>query len=189
MADGDAELVGEVARESMDKAIRGLRSELQKIRTGRASTALLDGLTVEAYGAATPLNQLANMMTPDPKLIVVSPFDKSIIGDIEKAILASDLGLTPSNDGKVVRIPIPPLTEERRKDLVKHVHKLAEHHKLGVREARREALGQLKELESGGSLPQDDRHRQEKSIQKLTDEHVKKIDEMAAQKEEEILQV
>ena len=173
----------------MDKSLRSLRAELQKVRTGRASTALLDGLQVDYYGAPTPLNQLANLLTPDPRLIVVSPFDKSVMQAIEKAILSSDLGLTPSNDGKVIRIPIPPLTEERRKELVKHVHRLAEDHKVGVREARREALSLLKDLESDGSVPQDERHRAEKATQKLTDDFVKKIDDMTAQKEEEILQV
>ena len=189
MADDDAQLVYEEAQSAMDKATRKLRAELQKVRTGRASTALLDGVQVDYYGTPTALNQLANMSTPDPRLIVVSPYDKGSIGDIEKAILASDLGLTPSNDGKVVRIPIPPLTEERRKELVKHVHRLAEDHKVGVREGRRDALSMLKDLESEGAVPADDKRREEKRIQALTDEHVKKIDEMTAQKEEEILQV
>jgi ribosome recycling factor len=173
----------------MDKAVRKLRAELQKIGTGRASTALLDGLQIDYYGTPTPLNQLANLSTPDPRLIVVSPYDKGAMANIEKAILASDLGLTPSNDGKVVRIPIPPLTEERRKELVKHVHRLAEDHKVGVREGRRDALSMLKDLESEGSVPADDRRREEKRIQSLTDDFTKKIDEMSSQKEEEILQV
>jgi ribosome recycling factor len=173
----------------MEKSVRGLRAELQKVRTGRASTALLDGIQVDYYGTPTPLNQLANMSTPDPRLIVVSPYDKGSITAIEKAIQASDLGLTPSNDGKVVRIPIPPLTEERRKELVKHIHRLAEDHKVGVREGRRDALSMLKDLESEGAVPADDRRREEKKIQGLTDDYVKKIDEMTAQKEEEILQV
>ncbi len=120
---------------------------------------------------------------------MVSPYDKSAIGAVEKAILASDLGLTPSNDGKVVRIPIPPLTEERRKELVKHVHRLAEDHKVGVREGRRDALAMLKSLESEGAVPADDRRREEKRIQGLTDDYVKKIDDMTQQKEEEVLQV
>jgi ribosome recycling factor len=189
MADQDVGIVYEEASEAMEKALRSLRAELQKVRTGRANTALLDGVQVDYYGSPTPLNQLANLMTPDPRLIVVSPYDKSIIGGVEKAILASDLGLTPSNDGKVVRIPIPPLTEERRKELVKHVHRMAEDHKLGVRDARREALSLLKDLESDGSVPRDERHREEKKVQKLTDDFIKKIDETVAQKEEEILQV
>ena len=173
----------------MDKALRSLRAELQKVRTGRASTALLDGIQVDYYGTPTPLNQLANLTTPDPRLIVVSPYDKGVMQGVEKAILASDLGLTPSNDGKVVRIPIPALTEERRKELVKHVHRLAEDHKVGVREARRDALSMLKDLESEGSIPRDDKHREEKRIQKLTDDFVQKIDDVTAAKEEEILQV
>jgi ribosome recycling factor len=189
MAEGDVAIVEEVAQEGMDKALRSLRSELQKVRTGRASTALLDGVQVDAYGTTTPLNQLANLLTPDPRLIVISPYDKGIIGHIEKAILASDLGLTPNNDGKVVRIPIPPLTEERRRELVKHVHRLAEHHKVGIREARRDALAMLKDLEADGSMPRDDRHREENKIQKLTDDFVKHVDETVSQKEEEILQV
>jgi len=189
MAAEDLEVVFSEAKDAMDKSVRGLRAELQKVRTGRASTALLDGVQVDYYGTPTPINQLANMSTPDPRLIVVSPYDKGSINAIEKAILASDLGLTPSNDGKVVRIPIPPLTEERRKELVKHVHRLAEDHKVGVREGRRDALGMLRDLESEGSVPADDRRREEKRIQGLTDEHIQKIDEMKAQKEEEILQV
>ena len=189
MADEDADLVREEATNAMEKSLRGLRAELQKVRTGRASTALLDGIQVDYYGTPTPLNQLANMSTPDPRLIMVSPYDKGSINAIEKAILASDLGLTPSNDGKVVRIPIPPLTEERRKELVKHVHRLAEDHKVGVREGRRDALSMLKDLENEGAVPADDRRREEKKIQGLTDDYVKKIDEMTAQKEEEILQV
>jgi ribosome recycling factor len=189
MAEGDVALVQDEARASMDKAIRSLRSDLQKVRTGRASTALLDGIQVEYYGTPTPLNQLANLTTPDPRLIVISPYDKGSIHAIEKAIQTSDLGLVPSNDGKVVRIPIPALTEERRKELVRHVHKLAEHHKVGVREARRDALAMIKDLESEGSIPQDDRRAAEKKIQALTDEFVKKIEEITGQKEAEILQV
>jgi ribosome recycling factor len=189
MAAEDSELVYGEAKDAMDKSLRGLRTDLQKVRTGRASAALLDGVHVDYYGTPTPLNQLANLTVPDPRLIVISPYDKGSIQAIERAIQTSDLGLTPSNDGKVVRIPIPALTEERRKELVKHVHKLAEHHKVGVREARREALGMVKDLESEGAIPQDDRRQAEKKIQGLTDEFVKKIDEITGQKEAEILQV
>jgi ribosome recycling factor len=189
MAEGDVALVHEEARASMEKVVRSLRADLQKVRTGRANTALLDGIQVDYYGSPTPLNQLANLTTPDPRLIVVSPYDKGSIVAIEKAIQISDLGLVPSNDGKVVRIPIPPLTEERRKELVRHVHKLAEHHKVGVREARRDALAMIKDLEAEGAIPQDDRRQAERKIQVLTDEFVKKIDEVMRQKEEEILQV
>jgi ribosome recycling factor len=185
----DLEVVYAEAKEAMDKALRGLRTDLQKVRTGRASTALLDGIQVDYYGSPTPINQLANMSTPDPRLIVISPYDKGSLAAIEKAVLSANLGLTPSNDGKVVRIPIPPLTEERRKDLVKQIHRLAEDHKVGVREGRRDALTMLKDLESEGSVPADDRKREEKRIQALTDEHIKKIEEMQAAKEAEILQV
>jgi ribosome recycling factor len=188
MAD-DAARVHEDAREGMEKSLRSLKAELQKIRTGRASVALLDGIQVDYYGTPTPLNQLANLTTPDPRLIVVSPYDKGAIGSIEKAIMKADLGLSPSNDGKVVRVPVPPLTEARRKELVKHVHRAAEDHKVGIRDSRREALARLKDLESAGALPQDDKHREEKRIQALTDAKVKEIDSVAAQKEEDILQV
>jgi ribosome recycling factor len=158
------------------------------VRTGRANTALLDGILVDYYGTATPLNQLANLTVPDPKLIVIAPFDKGAMPAIERAVQTSDLGLTPSNDGRVIRIPIPPLTEERRKDLVKHVKKVAEDHKVGVREARRDSLSMLKDLESDG-LSSDDRRRAEKKVQDLTDTQVARIDEMCQAKEQEVLQV
>jgi ribosome recycling factor len=189
MAEEDLGVVYDECREAMEKAMRSLKADLQKVRTGRASTALLDGIQVDYYGTATALNQLANLSSPDPRLIVISPYDKGAMASIEKAILTSDLGLTPSNDGRVVRIPIPPLTEQRRKELVKHVHKQAEHHRVGVREARRDALAMLKDLETEGSIPADDRRREEKRIQTLTDDYTKKIDETSAQKEQEILQV
>jgi ribosome recycling factor len=189
MADDDTGLVLDEAREAMDKSIQSFRRDLQRIRTGRATTALLDGVTVDYFGAATPLNQLANLTVPDPRLIVISAYDKSCLPDIEKAILASDLGLTPNNDGKVIRISIPPLTEERRKELVKQVRKLAEDHKVGVREARRDAVSLLKELESDGTLPRDDRHRADKKIQELTDGFIEKLGDMTSEKEKEVLEV
>jgi ribosome recycling factor len=189
MADADdVALVQEETKAGMEKALRSLRAELQKVRTGRASAALLDGIQVDYYGTPTPLNQLANLSTPDPRLIVIAPYDKGSFQDIEKAILKSDLGLSPSNDGKVVRVPVPPLTEERRKELVKHVHRVAEDHKVGVREARRDGLSLLKDLVSDG-LSEDDKRREEKKTEALTADFVKRIDEMAASKEEEILQV
>jgi ribosome recycling factor len=189
MAQEDVDLVYDEAKQSMEKTLRSLRADLQRVRTGRATTALLDGIQVDYYGTPTPLNQLANLTTPDPRLIVISPYDKSVLQAVEKAIQTSDLGLTPANDGKVVRIPIPPLTEERRKDLVKQVHRMAEDHKVGIREARRDALSMLKDLIADGSLPQDDGRQADKQIQGLTADYVKKVDEMIAQKEEEILQV
>ena len=189
MGDDDAGLVLGEAEQAMDKAVASLRRDLQKVRTGRASTALLDGIQVDYYGTPTPLNQLANLSTPDPRLIVINPYDKGAFGDIERAIQTSDLGLTPSNDGKLIRIAIPPLTEERRKVLVKQVRKMAEGHKVGIREARREALSMLKDMEGEGMLPKDDRHRAEKKAQDLTDEYVSKIETLTAQKEKDVLEV
>ncbi len=189
MADDDAGLVLGEAEQAMDKALGSLRRDLQKVRTGRASTALLDGIAVDYYGTLTPLNQLANLSTPDPRLIVINPYDKGAFGDIERAIQTSDLGLQPSNDGKLIRIAIPPLTEERRKALVKQVRKMAEGHKVGVREARRDALSMLKEMEGEGILPKDDRHRAEKKVQDLTDEFVGKIEGVSGQKEKDVLEV
>lgn len=189
MADENVELVLEVTSDAMEKSTKSYRRDLLRVRTGRASTALLDGIMVDYYGTPTALNQLANLSTPDPRLIVISPFDKGAAGEIERAIQSSNLGLTPANDGKVIRISIPPLTEERRKELVKQVKKLAEEHKVGVREGRREALAQLKELESEGSLPKDDRHRADKQVQDLTDKYTGAIDELTVQKEKEVLEV
>ena len=188
MADDDVGLVLEESRDTMDKAIQSFRKELQRVRTGRASTMLLDGVTVDYFDTPTPINQLANLTTPDPRLIVISPYDKSASANIERAILASDLGLTPSSDGSVIRIAIPTLTEERRKDLVKQVRKLAEEHKVGIREGRREAISLLKELENDG-LGKDDRRRGEKSVQDLTDEFTARVDELTADKEKEVLEV
>ena len=189
MADeSDVNALLEEARDAMDKSIEHFRKELKKVRTGRASTSLLDGLSAEYFGTSTPLNQLATLSAPDPRMIVVSPFDKSAISAIEKAIHASDLSVTPTNDGKVIRLAIPPLTEERRKNLVKQVKKIAEEHKVRIRDARRDALALLKDLEDDG-LSKDDRHRAEKKVQDLTDEHGKKIDELTAQKEKEVLEV
>ena len=177
------------AKEAMERSLQHLKDDLRKVRTGRANPALLDNIRVDYYGTPTPLNQMANLSSPEPRLIVISPYDKSALLAIEKAIQASDLGLTPNNDGKLVRIPIPPLTEQRRKELVKHVRKIAEHHKLGVRDARREALAAFKQLENDGDLPADDRARSEKKVQSLTDDFVKQVDGQADQKEQEILQV
>jgi ribosome recycling factor len=186
--DDDVELVLEEARDAMDKTIQSFRKELQRVRTGRASTNLLDGVLVNYFDTPTPLTQLANLTTPDPRLIVISPYDKSASAGIEKAILASGLGLTPNNDGSVIRIAIPALTEERRKDLVKQVKKMAEEHKVGVREGRRDAIVILKDLEGDG-LGKDDRHRAEKSVQDLTDEFITKVDVLTADKEKEVLEV
>jgi ribosome recycling factor len=185
----EIELVLGEGREAMTKTVDNYKHGLMKVRTGRASTALLDGIMVDYFETPTALKQLASLSVPDPRMIVVSPFDKSSMSDIEKAIHGANLGLTPSNDGKVIRISIPPLTEERRKDLVKQVRKTAEEHRVGVREGRRDSLSILKDLESDGTLPKDDRHRAEKMVQDMTDEFVKKIDELTAQKEKEVLEV
>lgn len=175
-------------RDSMEKTLERFGKELTRIRTGRASTSILDGITVDYFNTPTPLNQLATLSVPDPRMIVVSPFDKSAISAIEKAIHASDLGLSPNNDGKVIRLQIPPLTEERRKTLVKQVRKVAEEHRVRLRDGRRDVLSLLKDLEDDG-LSKDDRHRAEKKVQDLTDEFVKKIDEQTAQKEKDVLEV
>ncbi len=189
MAADDVTLVIDEAKSDMEKSLRSLRIELQKIRTGRANPALLENVQVDYYGTPTPLRQLANLSAPDPRLIVVSPYDRGALADIERAIRAANLGFTPNNDGKLIRIPIPPLTEERRKDLVKQVKKMAEEHKIGVRDARRGALAMLKDLEDDGSLSKDDKHRVDKQVQDVTDEYVAKIDEMIAHKEKEVLEV
>jgi len=188
-AEEEVGLVLESGREAMEKTLDSFKRDMMRVRTGRASTTLLDGVVVDYFDAPTPLKQLASLSVPDPRMIVVSPFDKSSIGAIERAIQGANLGVTPSNDGKVIRIAIPPLTEERRKDLVRQVRKMAEEHRVGVREGRRDALAMLKDLEGDGTLPQDDRHRAEKSVQDLTDEFIKKIDELTAQKEKEVLEV
>ncbi|MCH2187036.1 ribosome recycling factor, partial [Myxococcota bacterium] len=160
-------LVLDECRDAMQKTLDNYKHALLKVRTGRASTALLDGIQVNYYDTPTPLKQLAGLSVPDPRLIVVSPFDKSSMADVEKAIQMANLGLTPANDGKVIRIPIPPLTEERRKELVKQVRKIAEDHRVGLREGRREAISLLKDLEKEGTLPKDDCRRAEKTVQEV----------------------
>lgn len=176
-------------REKMDKTMDHVRHEFSTIRTGRASTALLDGISVDYYGSSVPLNQIANVSVPDAKLLLVTPYDKGGLGSIEKAILKSDLGLTPSNDGKVIRIPIPELTEERRKDLVKIIRRLAEDSRISLRNIRREANDQVKKAEKSGDVPEDESHRIRDEIQKVTDEYVKRIDELLSAKEKEIMEV
>ena len=189
MAADDVTIVLGEAKEEMEKSMRSLRIELQKVRTGRANPALLENVQVDYYGTPTPLRQLANLSAPDPRLIVVSPYDRGAIGDLERAIRAANLGFTPNNDGKIIRLPIPPLNEERRKDLVKQVKKMAEEHKIGVRDARRGAMEMIKELEDDSSISTDDRRRVEKQVQDLTDDFVKKIDDAISHKEKEVLEV
>ncbi|MGH7825248.1 MAG: ribosome recycling factor [Candidatus Binatia bacterium] len=173
----------------MDQSIGALRKELSKIRTGRASTALLEGIIVEYYGANTPLNQLATLSAPEPRLLVVQPYDRSVIGDIEKGIFKSDLGLTPANDGKVIRVPIPQLTEERRKELVKHVRKIGEEYRVSIRNHRRLAIEQLKEREKKKEITADENKQGQDRIQKITDDFIGRIDKVLKGKEEEIMEV
>ena len=175
-------------KESMGKTVAALKKELQRIRTGRASLSVLDGIRVDYYGTSTPLNQMATLAVPESRLITIQPWDASVIKDIEKAILKSDLGLTPSNDGKILRISIPPLTEERRKELVKVIHKMCEDHKITARNIRRDSNDLLKSLKKDGDISEDEAFRSQDEIQKITDEHIKLIDECYSEKEKEILE-
>ena len=177
------------AKQDMEKTLGALRRELSHVRTGRASTSILEGLTVDYYGAKTPLNQLATLSAPEPTLLVVTPFDKSVIGAIEKTIKASDLGLNPLNDGKIIRIPIPPLTEERRRDLVKHVRKLAEDYRVSMRTHRRDSLEMLKELEKEKAITEDDRRHAAEKIEALTKQYIERIEQVLKAKEDEIMAV
>lgn len=182
------DLVIEEAKESMGKSVASLKNEFKRVRTGRASLSLLDGIRVDYYGTPSPLNQIASLSVPESRLITIQPWDASVIKDIEKAILKSDLGLTPSNDGKIVRISIPPLTEERRKSLVKVIHKMSEEHKVAVRNIRRDANEQLKSLKKDGEISEDEAFKAQEKIQKMTDEFIKAIDGVYAEKEKEILE-
>lgn len=175
-------------RDRMGKSRTALKNELNKVRTGRASLALLDTIRVDYYGTLTPLNQMATLAVPEGRLITIQPWDVTMIKEIEKTILKSDLGITPSNDGKIIRIAIPPLTEERRKELAKIVHKITEEHKVAVRNIRRDSNDFLKSLEKDGEISEDDHYRGQNQVQKITDEHVKIIDDIYAEKEKEILE-
>ena len=177
------------AQTRMGKSVEHARTEFNTVRTGRASAALLDRIEVDYYGTATPLKQLATISVPEALMLTIQPFDPSSIRTIEKAIQESDLGLTPSNDGKLIRLPIPQLTEERRKELVKVVRNLAEEHRVAVREIRRDAMKRLKELVDNGDVGADEEHRAEERVQKLTDEHTAKIDDLLKRKEAEIMEV
>jgi ribosome recycling factor len=176
-------------QEKMNKAIEHIRREFSTIRTGRASASLVEGLNVDYYGSAVPLNQIANISVPEPRLLMLTPYDKGALGAIEKAVLKSDLGLTPNNDGRVIRIPIPELTEERRKNLVKVVRRLAEDTRVSIRNIRREANDQLKKSEKNGDISEDESHRTMDEVQKVTDEYVSKVDEILKAKEDEIMEV
>lgn len=177
------------AQAEMDGSVAVLRKDLGKLRTGRASTALLEHITVEYYGATTPLNQLATLSTPEARLLVIQPFDRIAMTEIEKAILKSDLGLTPNNDGKVIRIPVPALTEERRKDLVKHVKKIAEEYRVSVRNHRRVAVEQLKEAEKKKEITADEAKHGLDRVQKITDDFIGRIDKIIKAKEDEVMAI
>jgi len=174
------------AKDAMHKALESAKHELATIRSGKATTSLLDTVRVEAYGQQLPLNQVASVSAPEPRLITVQPWDRSLIGAVEKALQMSDLGLNPSNDGVLIRVPLPPLTEERRRELVKVVHKLAEEGRIAIRHARTEALAHIKKLEH---VSEDDKRRTEKDMQKLHDDAIKQVDALVKGKEQEIMEV
>jgi len=175
-------------RQNMNKTIEVLKKDLVRIRTGRASTALLDGVKVNCYDTQMPLDQVASLSVPESRLITIKPWDQAIIGEIEKSILKSELGLTPMNDGKIIRIPIPPLTESRRKELVKVAKKTAEDGKIAIRNHRRESNELLKELKNEKEISEDDFFRAQEEVQEITDEFIKKVDQITAEKEKEIME-
>ncbi len=177
------------AKRRMDRSIEATHEEFNSIRTGRASPALLDRVQIDYYGTPTPLKSLASIATPEARLLTIQPFDPSSMKAIERAIQESDLGLTPSNDGKIMRLPIPALTEERRKELVKVVRRVAEDGKVAIRNVRRDVMHHLRELVTNGDVGDDEEHRAEQQVQKLTDDHTKSIDELLKAKEAEIMEV
>ncbi|MFN2182455.1 MAG: ribosome recycling factor [Anaerolineae bacterium] len=179
----------EELRERMQKSVEALQDDLMSIRTGRASPALVERLPVEYYGTATPLNQMASIAAPEPRLLVIRPWDPSSLGDIERAILKSDLGLTPMNDGMLIRLSIPRLTEERRRELVKVVSRRVEEARIAIRNLRRDSLQDLKDFEKEKMIPEDDFFRGKDKVQELTDEFIEKIDDMGKRKEEEVMEI
>ncbi len=183
---------GEVRKQlvdRMDKAIESLKKDIAGIRTGRASLGIFEGITVDYYGTPTPINQVATMSVPESRLIIIQPWDPKIIAEIEKAILKSDLGLNPSNDGKIIRIAVPPLTEERRKQIIKQVHKRVEEAKIAVRNIRRDSNDEVKKLEKEKKMSEDDAKKTLEEIQKLTDSYIKRTDEINSHKEKELMEV
>lgn len=176
-------------REQMEAAVDAMRREFATVRTGKATPALLDTVRVDAYGSKVPINQVATVSTPEPRLIVVQPWDKSVMVNVERAIQAADLGLNPSSDGNLIRVPIPPLSEERRKDMVRLLHKMAEEGRVSVRHARQEANKELKQLEHDHEISEDEAHRQMTEVQTMTDEYVARIDELMQAKEAEVMEV
>jgi len=183
------DLIIDEAIDKMEKSVRSLERELKKIRTGRASLSLLDEIRVDYYGTPTPLNQMASLSVPESRMITIQPWDASVIKEIEKAILKSNLGVTPTNDGKVIRITFPPLTEERRREIVRQVGKICEEYRVAVRNVRREANDSLKALKKDGEASEDDVFKAQDRVQKLTDEKIKQIDSLYKEKESEILEI
>lgn len=177
------------ARQRMDGAIEALRREFAGVRTGKASPALLDSIRVEAYGSMVPLNQVGTVAAPEPRMLTVQPWDKAVIKDVERALRESDLGLNPSNDGNLIRIPIPPLTEERRREYAKLLHRFAEEARVAVRHVRKEANDEVKHRQKDESLSEDDVRREQAEVQKLTDSYIQKIDELLKHKEAEVMEV
>jgi ribosome recycling factor len=183
------EEIKDEASDKMKKTLIALQGELKKIRTGRASLNIFDDIRLDYYGAMTPLNQMATLAVPESRLITIQPWDASVIKDIEKAILKANVGLTPTNDGKIIRITIPPLTEDRRREIVRQVNRICEEFRVAVRNVRRDANEMLKELKKEGEASEDDVFKAQDQIQKITDEHIKKIDEMYKEKEKEVLEL
>ncbi|MBU1702764.1 MAG: ribosome recycling factor [Candidatus Eisenbacteria bacterium] len=176
------------AEERMKKSLESFRQDLMSVRTGRATPAILDGVRVDYYGSAVPLKQIASISAPEPRLLVVQPYDKTVLGDIEKAIQKADLGFNPSNDGQIIRIPIPPLTEERRQDLVRKVKKTSEEYKVSVRNIRRDAIEELRKKEKGKEISEDELRRGQTEIQKTTDNYIVQVDSLLTGNEKEILE-
>ena len=176
-------------KDKMDKTLDALKADFSSLRVGRAHSGMVDGIMVDAYGSPTPINQVATVSVPDPRTLSLSVWDRSLVHAVEKAIMESDLGLNPSSDGTLIRIPVPPLSEERRVELVKVAKKYAEQNKVAIRNVRRDAIDSIRELKKNGEITEDDEKRYENEVQKLTDEAVKKIDDMTEAKEKDILQV
>jgi ribosome recycling factor len=177
------------ARTQMEKAVEAMRREFTSVRTGKASPALLDTVRVDAYGSKMPINQVGTVSAPEPRMLIIQPWDKGLLKAIETGITQADLGLNPSNDGNIIRVPIPQLTEERRKDMVKMVHKLAEEGRVAIRHARQEANKEIKKKQGDHEISEDDAHRQMEQVQKLTDEYISKIDQLLKAKEQEVMEV
>ena len=179
----------EQARQQMEAAVEAMRRDFASVRTGKATPSLLDTVRVDAYGSKVPINQVATVNTPEPRMIVIQPWDKNVIPDIEKGIQTADLGLNPSNDGNLIRVPIPPLSQERRQDMVRLLHKMAEEGRVSVRHARQEANREIKEREQEHEISEDESRRQQDEVQKLTDQFVERIEQMMKTKEAEIMEV